>query len=191
MANRGLLQAAGSWSADACCAVPGNTCDDNSHCWDHASSSDWLFGLWPSPPQRFEPTGADTDYQHVAADWWPVWGGGSDLDIGGSGAPGGSTGYCDDRTSSSDWLFGLWPGPPQRFEPTGADTDYQFVEAYEWPIWGYYGGGDLAIGDTSGAPGVRGSCSQGTTYRGTSGEICGGNENWGATDVEVWYPRDH
>ena len=29
MANRDLLQAAGSWSADACCAVHGNGCYDN------------------------------------------------------------------------------------------------------------------------------------------------------------------
>ena len=55
MANRGLLQAAGSWSYDACCAVPGNDChrDDGGYCYDRASSSDWLFGLWPGAPQRF------------------------------------------------------------------------------------------------------------------------------------------
>ena len=48
---------------------------------------------------------------------------------------------------------------------------------------------DLAIGYTPGAPGGEyGYCQQGTTYRGTDGEICGG-DNWGATDVEVWYPR--
>ena len=125
VAYRGLLQAAGSWSVDACCAVPGNDC--------------------------------------------------------------GST-YCHDRVSSSDWLFGLWPGPPQRFEPTGADTGYQLVVADFSPAWGY--GSDLAIGDTSGAPGGSyGRCDQGHTYRGTEGEICGGTHNWGATDVEVWYPR--
>ena len=120
-----MVQAAGSWSLDACCAVHGNECDrDNHYCEDHTSSSDWLFGLWPGPPQRFEPTGTDTDYQRVRADDWPAWGYGGDLDIGFSGAPGGSGGYCH----------------------------------------------------------------QGTTYRGTDGEICGGDGNWGATDVEVWYP---
>ena len=120
------VQAAGSWSVDACCAVHGNGCDYGL-CIDRASSSDWLFGLWPGPPQRFEPTGTDTNYQYViAGDWWPWWGGnGADLRIGYSGAPGGSGG----------------------------------------------------------------SCSQGRTYRGTHGEICGGDSNWGATDVEVWYPR--
>ena len=49
---------------------------------------------------------------------------------------------------------------------------------------------DLAIGTDSGAPGGSHSrCQQGFTYRGTDGEICGGSNNWGATDVEVWYPR--
>ena len=56
-------------------------------------------------------------------------------------------------------------------------------------MWGAYGYGDLAIGWTSGAPGGSdGFCNQGGTYRGTRGEICGGRGNWGATDVEVWYP---
>ena len=131
MANRGLLQAAGSWSVDACCAVHGNDC---------------------------------TTYP----------------------------GYCYDRASSSDWLFGLWPGPPQRFEPTGTDTDYQTVRADCCPQWGYWGNhnyGDLIVG-TSGAPGGSGGhCGQGDTYRGAPREICGGNNNWGTTDVEVWYPR--
>eukprot|EP01052_Picozoa_sp_SAG31_P044503 SAG31_NODE_7786_length_1596_cov_3.189045_2_plen_126_part_00 len=114
-------QAVGSWSVDACCAVPGNACN-RTH------------------------------------------------------------GICLDHTSSSDWLFGLWPGPPQRFEPTGtpaAHTSYQMVEIGGWPRWG---GDDLDIGKTSG------HCDQGQAYRGTTGEICGGRGNWGATNVEVWYP---
>ena len=125
------MQAAGSWSVDACCAVHGNACDTDStgsYCYDRASSSDWLFGLWPGPPQRFEPTGADTGYQAVWADSWPQWlkqGSNADLVIGAIGAPGRAFCYCD----------------------------------------------------------------QGGTYRGTKGEICGGTGNWGATDVEVWYPR--
>ena len=91
----------GSWSLDACCAVPGNDCcrgesgdpcrNITDRCVDRTSSSDWLFGLWPGPPQRFEPTGTDTDYQRVQAGYWPSWGHGvdwGDLDIGdASGAP--------------------------------------------------------------------------------------------------------
>ena len=122
------MQAAGSWSYDACCAVPGNDCHS-----------------------------------------YP--------------------GVCYDRASSSDWLFGLWPGPPQRFEPSGASNyhAYQWVETESWPRWGL---SDLSIGSTSGAPGGSdGACNQGDTYRGTPNEICGGGGNWGATDVEVWYPR--
>ncbi len=116
-----MAQAAGSWSVDACCAVPGNDCDR-------------------------------------------------------------STNYCVDRTSSSDWLFGLWPGPPQRFEPTGTNTTYQAVEAGWWPVWGSGSGGrgDLNIDSPQ--------CHQGSTYRGTPNEICGGEHNWGATDIEGWYP---
>ena len=96
--------------------------------------------------------------------------------------------YCHDRASSSDWLFGLWPGPPQRFETTGTITNYQYVTAVGWPSWGR---DDLSINTlTSGAPGgVGGACFQGRAYRGADSEICGGNTDWGATDVEVWYPR--
>ena len=71
-----MVQAAGSWSVDACCAVPGNDCGTDptygSYCVDRASSSDWLFGLWPGPPQRFEPTGTNTNYRTVR--FWPKWG---------------------------------------------------------------------------------------------------------------------
>ena len=92
---------------------------------------------------------------------------------------------CRRRTGCSGW-----PGPPQRFEPTGTDTAYQAVGADGWPAWGNGAGHkDLAIGIASGAPGGSdGDCHQGGTYRGTNGEICGGKKNWGATNVEVWYP---
>ena len=92
-----------------------------------------------------------------------------------------------DHASSSNWLFGLWPGPPKRFGPTGTDADYQEANADYWPIWGQSGG--LSIGGTAAPGGSYGACNQGSTYRGASHEICGGNLNWGATDVEVWYQR--
>ena len=85
-----VVQAASSWSVDACCAKPGNG-NDCTICIDHTSSSDWLFGLWPGPPQRFEPNGFardKPDYQFVSAGQWPEWGLNADLRIGDSGAPG-------------------------------------------------------------------------------------------------------
>ena len=54
---------------------------------------------------------------------------------------------------------------------------------------GLDGGTCIAIGDSRAPGGWDAHCNQGTTYRGTDGEICGGYENWGATDVEGWYPR--
>ena len=53
----------------------------------------------------------------------------------------------------------------------------------------HYSYGDLVIGGSGAPGGSDGYCDQGGTYRGTDGEICGGDGNWGATDVEVWYPR--
>ena len=102
----GVMQAAGSWSVDACCAVPGNDCRRSSGdgycyitypcCIDRASSSDWLFGLGPDPPQRYEPTGTNTVYQTVLKTGWPSWGSGADLSIGfdSRGLPGGLAGDC-------------------------------------------------------------------------------------------------
>ena len=85
----------------ACCAVAGNECDTfhgsaPDFCFDHASSSDWLFGLGPDPPQRYEPTGTNTVYQTVLATGWPSWGSGADLSIGfdSRGLPGGLAGDC-------------------------------------------------------------------------------------------------
>ena len=99
MANRGLLQAAGSWSVDACCAVPGNDCHrDDGYCIDRASSSDWLFGLWPGPPQRFEPTGTDTYYyQWIVAGRWPGWSSRYTCRSSTSGASGASVGRRSTR----------------------------------------------------------------------------------------------
>ena len=65
-------------------------------------------------------------------------------------------------------------------------SGYQIVWADQWPAWD----NDLEIGDEGGFDhGSSGRCAQGHAYRGTEGEICGGNDNWGSTDVEVWYPH--
>ena len=56
-------------------------------------------------------------------------------------------------------------------------------------------GHDLSIGGDylnapSAAPGAYGECTQGNTYEGSPGQICGGKNNWGATDLEVWVPHN-
>ena len=104
---------------------------------------------------------------------------------------GGSYGdVCYDRSASSDFLFRLQPGEPERFLPkggTGSDaTNYQYINPTFWPVWG--GGIDLSMGDGR-APGDGGYCTQGGTYAGSDNEACGGYGNWGSTDLEVWFPK--
>ena len=100
--------------------------------------------------------------------------------------------YCFDHTSSQDFLFGLWMpgreggGGPQRYLPTGADTDYQLVGPGYWPYWGTHS--DLTMGYSGPLGGSTGYCNQGSTYAGSRNEICGGYDNWGATQLEVWRP---
>ena len=112
--------------------------------------------------------------------------------------------YCYDTKASSDYLYRLSPGDPERYQPTGAppvpghSTYYQQVSPTAWPqfgngqIDGYYIN-DLCIG-YGGPPGTNGYCDQGQTYRGKPNAACGtGNSRgrqgtWGHTDVEVWYP---
>ena len=38
--------------------------------------------------------------------------------------------------------------------------------------------------------GNHGYCDQGWTYAGEMNAACGGRENWGATQMEVWYRTD-
>jgi hypothetical protein len=66
----------------------------------------------------------------------------------------------------------------------GGDTQYQEANPTFWPCFGY--GIDLLIG-YDGPPGDGGRCYQGTTYRGSPNAACGGNNNWGHTDLEVWF----
>jgi hypothetical protein len=92
-----------------------------------------------------------------------------------------------DTTASGDFIFGLAPQAPARFNPTGSDTNYQYTVSDSWPGWGHYGS-DLQIGRNEGPPsGLGGFCDQGTTYSGTPDQICGGGVGtWGATQLEVW-----
>ena len=74
--------------------------------------------------------------------------------------------YCRDQTSSSDYLYRLSPGEPERYEPTpGGDGYYQTTDPSYWPWFGYgSGGADLNIGYNNGPPGAGGYCDQGFTY---------------------------
>ena len=53
------------------------------------------------------------------------------------------------------------------------------------------GPSDLSIGGNwignnwYGPPGSGGYC-EGSTYHGVINEVCGGDQNWGHTDLEVW-----
>ena len=86
--------AAGSWNKETCCAGTRNACQSSS-CRDQTASDDFLFGLWMpgrvggEGPQRYLPTGKYTDYQFVAPDGWPRWGG-NELAMGHNGPLGGS-----------------------------------------------------------------------------------------------------
>ena len=91
-------------------------------------------------------------------------------------------------------MFGLAPGTPVRFTPTGDDHHHHFQTAAPgaWPSWG--AAGDLTLG-SGGTPGRLARCDGGGTYAGRPGQICGGEYNWGpgrwgadGTEVEVWYP---
>jgi hypothetical protein len=102
-------------------------------------------------------------------------------------------GRCYDVTSSANWLFGLWPGPAERFDPQPGGNpnangrfDYQNVvsNGTGWPAWGCNDDCDLIIDHDGG-----GYCDQGHTFRGKHEEICGSTRGWGATAIEVWRPR--
>ena len=94
--------------------------------------------------------------------------------------------YCYDRTSSSDYLYRLSPGEPERYEPIpGGVTVYQHADPTYWPEFGY--GNDLYIGGNGPPGGAGGMCYQGYTYRGSTNAACGGDSNWGHTDLEVWF----
>ena len=90
--------------------------------------------------------------------------------------------------AAGDFLFRLGPGAgPVAYRPTGDHTGYQLRGPGYWPIWGGYPY-DLGFG-YSGALGQGNvaRCDQGTTYAGEPNDACGGEGNWGATEMEVWY----
>jgi hypothetical protein len=101
---------------------------------------------------------------------------------------GGSAGY--DHGAAADFLFRLAGGDATVYRPTGGQgdnaTQYQYRDRDDWPRWGY--GFDLSFGGYGAALGEPYAyCDQGTTYEGATVDVCGGDGNWGATQMEVWY----
>jgi hypothetical protein len=100
--------------------------------------------------------------------------------------------YCVHKSlaASNDFTFRLSPGTPQRFmRKPSSNRFYQYAFPGRWPMWGT---GDLELGD-GGVPGTHGRCSRFSppssgTYTARANEVCGGYEDWGATDLEVWHP---
>ena len=91
----------------------------------------------------------------------------------------------DTSGTASNFIFRLGPGAAATYRPTGANTDYQRCSPGYWPEWG--NDFDLRFG-RYGVLGHDGRCDQGTTYAGAPNAACGGSGNWGATEMEVWYP---
>eukprot|EP01052_Picozoa_sp_SAG31_P029471 SAG31_NODE_2932_length_4897_cov_9.890163_1_plen_1249_part_00 len=105
---------------------------------------------------------------------------------------------CVDQTAAANFIFGLAPGAPERFDYSGTAIGihrYQQANPAYWPTWGQ--SGDLWIG-RDGAPGAMGFCTQGGTYAGAPDQICGGGYDiggggpctglgcWGETRLVVW-----
>ena len=69
----------------------------------------------------------------------------------------------------------------ERFDPNAAANEYyQYAYPDSWPGWSY--GSDLYMG--SGALGASALCIQ-STYTAATNQVCGGESNWGATDMVV------
>ena len=94
-------------------------------------------------------------------------------------------------TATTNFIFGLGPGSPERFDTNGADTQYQASMPDYWPTWGSEPNHDLKMGQSgllpAGGPlGEDGLCQQGNTYAGSPNQVCGGRGNWGETRLQVW-----
>ena len=101
------------------------------------------------------------------------------------------------REDARNFLFRLGPGvKPMIYHYTGyrridimdrasvPNTAYQQVFVSCWPNWGALSFGicgELGNGE------LGGDCIGGGFYEGRTNDTCGGAQNWGATEMEVWY----
>jgi hypothetical protein len=107
--------------------------------------------------------------------------------------PGSSSSGSYATGATGNFLFQLGPDAAATYPARGpngtprGDNCYQHRAAGYWPIWG---SDDLKFG-FGGALGNNGYCNRlhqpGYTYEGLGQEVCGGNYNWGPTQMEVWY----
>ena len=107
-------------------------------------------------------------------------------------------GFSDEPWTGSEWhctgmensfIFGLAPGTPTKFSPSGSGDTCQFVDPGYWPGWGRNSGGyyDLTFANAPQSLTNAGSgyCNQ-AAFTAATDEICGGYQNWGTTQLEVW-----
>ena len=97
-----------------------------------------------------------------------------------------------DQTATGDFIFGLEPGTPSRFDPIGGryGNDLQYNQPNNWPGWG--AGHDLIIGAANSRLNT-GYCTQGTTFAGSPNQVCcpsGEYCDWGETQMMVWRRSD-
>ena len=90
---------------------------------------------------------------------------------------GGSTSLLDAAVSAGGWE------KPRAGQSAGVDAS----GTSDWRRG--RGGAAPRVGTGCCRSGSSGRCAQGHAYRGTGGEICGGNDNGGSTDGEGWYPH--
>ena len=92
-----------------------------------------------------------------------------------------------DETATGDFLFQLAPAAA-KYPPM--TRNYQYDDPVRWPVWG--DGGCLAMGYGGEALGANGFCCPGSSCNGSGcpglpDDFCGGDGNWGETELEVWY----
>ena len=91
----------------------------------------------------------------------------------------GGPGY--DNNAKADFLFKL--GDSLEKFPNKGSGHYVYKCSVCWPDFG--GGSDLSWG-RHGKLGTWAKCSASSYSGHVTNEICGGNNNWGTTHLEVW-----
>jgi len=86
-----------------------------------------------------------------------------------------------DENAKADFLFKL--GDSLEKFPNKGSGNYAYKRSAYWPLFG--GGHDLSWG-WNGKLGTNAHCNAYSYSGHVNNEICGGNDNWGTTHLEVW-----